>query len=479
MKTPSSLIDHLNELQLSSVARQGITSTRKIIGSTPINYCLGVKQIQDQVCVNFVRSHDAGGYYASEKVDQIINTSLYADYTGVFPIVMERGVNFLSTKDADKIADELQARLLNNVVCILEGPTLSLEQPGKELVTGLKPHDKYYTLTDGVYDQKSTRIDGAGEVSIEDVIEYKTIARFTPDKILKILVPDQLMPIARRVFAAENAEDKLQAVPTTFFRMHSVPMMFREFMTDRQPFPLGDYKVPDYYSVIVEELKKDNIVMHAMRLHTQWDLRPMPVTRSLSKQEKNYYQIFQIQDDLIHFVHATSMIDIEPLISKSRSSNLRPLSHNDFLLPTRRQGVLDLKGDYITFRVPMTSLIQQDFNLISKFGISTMRFVGYGYVFIKNNTYRCVKNTYGAVSIKTIRQLLDKGGKIITSLIKRRVCQNKGKQIMALMREKNRLSSENFQLQQKMAFLAKQKASTDKQLEDTEQKLSAIQNWFG
>ena len=90
-----------------------------------------------------------------------------------------------------------------------------------------------------------------------------------------------------------------------------------------------------------------------------------------------------------------------------------------------------------------------------------------------------MKNTYGAVSIKTIRQLLDKAGKIITSLIKRRVCQNKGKQIMALMREKNKLSSENFQLQQKMAFLAKQKASTDKQLEDTEQKLSAIQNWFG
>ena len=127
----------------------------------------------------------------------------------------------------------------------------------------------------------------------------------------------------------------------------------------------------------------------------------------------------------------------------------------------------------------MTSLIQQDFDLISKFGVSSLRFVGYGYVFIKNNTYRCVKNTYGAVSIKTIRQLLDKAGKIITSLIKRRVCQNKRKQIVALMREKNRLSSENLQLQQKMAFLAIQKASTDKQLEDTDQKLSVIQNWFG
>ena len=52
--------------------------------------------------------------------------------------------------------------------------------------------------------------------SLEDMIEYKTTACFTPDKILKILVPDQLMPVARRVFAAENAEDKLQAVPHIF-----------------------------------------------------------------------------------------------------------------------------------------------------------------------------------------------------------------------------------------------------------------------
>ncbi len=480
MKTPGSLVDHLNELQLSSVARQGITSTRKIIGSTSINYCLGVKQVQDQVCVNFVRSHDKDGYYASEKVDQIINTLLYADYTGIFPIAMERGVNFLSTNDVDKIADELQARLMSNVVCILEGPTLHLGQPGKVLVTHLKkPHDKYYTPTDGVFDQKSTRIDGSGEVSVEDMIEYKTTARFTPNKILKILVPEQLMPIARRVFTTENAKDKLQAVPTTSFRMHSIPMMLKEFMTDQQPFPLGDYEVPDYYSVIAKELEKDNIVMHAIRLHTQWDLRPVPVTRPLSNQEKAYYQLFQNQDGLIHFVHATSMIDIEPLISKSRSSNLRPLSHKDFLLPNRRQGVLDLKGDYVTFRVPMTSSIQQDFNLISKFGISTLRFVGYGYVFIKNNTYRCVKNTYGAVTIKNIRQLLDKSHEIIRRMINRHLCQNKGKQIIALMREKERLSSENFQLQQKMASLVKQKASTDKQLEETEQKLSAIQNWFG
>ena len=94
MKTPSSLIDHLNELQLSSVARQGITSTRKIIGSTPINYCLGIKQVQDQVCVNFVRSHDKDGQYAPEKIEQIINTLLYADYTGIFPIAMERGLTF-------------------------------------------------------------------------------------------------------------------------------------------------------------------------------------------------------------------------------------------------------------------------------------------------------------------------------------------------------------------------------------------------
>ena len=35
------------------------------------------------------------------------------------------------------------------------------------------------------------------------------------------------------------------------------------------------------------------------------------------------------------------------LISKSRKSNLRTLSHNDFLFPDRRQGVLNLKGDYV------------------------------------------------------------------------------------------------------------------------------------
>ena len=148
-------------------------------------------------------------------------------------------------------------------------------------MTGLKASTGI-TPTDGVFDQKSTRIDGSGEVSIEDVIEYKTTARFTPDKILKILVPEQLMPIARRVFA-ENAEDKLQAVPTISFRMHSIPMMLREFMTDRQPFPLSDYKVPDY-SVIAKELEKDNIV--TMRLHTQWDLSHTS-NKVLSKQEKS------------------------------------------------------------------------------------------------------------------------------------------------------------------------------------------------
>ena len=124
----------------------GKITIRKIIGSTPINYCLGIKQVQDQVCVNFVRSHDKDGQYAPEKIEQIINTLLYADYTGIFPIAMERGVNFLSTNDVDKTADELQARLLSNVVCILEGPTLRLNQSGKKLVTGLKkPHDRYYT----------------------------------------------------------------------------------------------------------------------------------------------------------------------------------------------------------------------------------------------------------------------------------------------------------------------------------------------
>ena len=35
-------------------------------------------------------------------------------------------------------------------------------------------------------------------------------------------------------------------------------------MTDRQSFPLGDYNVPDYYSVIAKELEKDNIVVHAV-----------------------------------------------------------------------------------------------------------------------------------------------------------------------------------------------------------------------
>ena len=70
-----------------------------------------------QICVNFVRSHDRWPVCPG-KIEQIINTLLYADYTGVFPIVMER-VNFLSTNDADK-TDELQAQLLSNVVCILE-----------------------------------------------------------------------------------------------------------------------------------------------------------------------------------------------------------------------------------------------------------------------------------------------------------------------------------------------------------------------
>ncbi len=282
-KSLEEFTEETNKTILTSINKKGLVPLHKLPRTLPINSIFGSHITQQCICVNHLSLEEL----KEEQVDTALDVAIEEEYTGIFGISLERAWPLEQVTNPKKVAEQIFQRLNANIVFVLKPPQAKLKQPQcvvtkaaqdklvnrKHLTANeyakLQVVTKGYHAVDTFTQIREQHILSGKNTDSKAVTEIKTHYSFTPEDVLFVLVPTELLEIARQTLTVY--QDRIIEVKPTdnLVNIYKIPAVLTNIHGHAIPPNMISSRPPNYKEAIKKHVLPNHksFSLHAVRMN--------------------------------------------------------------------------------------------------------------------------------------------------------------------------------------------------------------------
>lgn len=259
---------------LQSISNHGLVPLSQIPKSVLANPVTQVQSLDGDICVNYVNLHKAD----AAETRLALSLAVEEEWCGIYGICLERQWTFQRFSSIDLLQAEASARLLQSMVFILNPPPNKM---GNHILSGGKIPTAiscYEPGKEGCTQQRARSVSTGSMMAYSNrITEIKTPHNFNKNEIMAVLVPEQLVEMAKEFFP----DLKIIPVISKVLTLHAIPKILELYHNEILKKPLK-VEAPDYLGAIKTYCENEHLItfsLHAVRLHTDFDFIIRPIAK--------------------------------------------------------------------------------------------------------------------------------------------------------------------------------------------------------